>query len=276
MAKKASYKYYLERLEYRMFVLIKYLVQLLSGKSKNKSVVFVAGVQRSGTNMMMDVVERSFETDVYHERDSRAFDNYQMKPVEDIRRLYRGSRAPFFVIKTLCELQDLTKLMQEFAPAKAVWVLRDYNDVVNSMLVSFDHQAEQVRRIAKYRVSDGWLSRGMSDDTYDKVKSLVTENIDDTSAAALSWYFRNILFFEQGFDKDNRVLLVKYEDLVTDAETHFSQLFSFLGLKYSKRISSKVFSSSIRRREAPVINPEIARLCDSLSARFDQAIKEQA
>ena len=54
--------------------------------------LLVAGVQRSGTNMVMDVLERSLETDVYHERDPRAFDNYEMRPLEVIRGL--RARSP--------------------------------------------------------------------------------------------------------------------------------------------------------------------------------------
>ena len=277
MAKKSLTKHYLNQVEYKLFEIKKYIIQRVTASynKEEKPVVFVAGVQRSGTNMMMDVIERSYETDVYHERDIRAFDNYQMRPVAVIRELYNNSCAPVFVIKTLCELQDLTQLMHDFSPSKAVWVLRDYNDVVNSMLVSFNNQAEQVKRIAKYRTSDGWLSAGMSDETYSAIKELAHDGLDDASAAALSWYFRNILFFEQGFDRNVAIRLVKYERLVSNAETEFNKLFDFLNLKYSKRISSKVFSSSIRRKSVPVIEQPIRILCDKLTQRFETVLENQ-
>ena len=50
-----------------------------AGGGASRRYLFVGGVQRSGTNMLMDVLERSYETDVYHERDPRAFDGYQMR-----------------------------------------------------------------------------------------------------------------------------------------------------------------------------------------------------
>ncbi len=242
-------------------------------KTEEKNTVFVAGVQRSGTNMMMDVLERSWQTDVYHERDNRAFDNYQMRDLAVIKQLYSRSKAPHFIIKSLCELQDLTTLMAEFAPAKTVWVTRNYEDIVNSMLVSFNNQAKQVVALSHDREMAGWwLGKGMSNETFEIVQSFADDDLDNASAAALQWYFRSKLFFEQNFDKDSRVILVKYENLVTQPEFEFERIFSFLGLTFTARVSKKVFASSINRRSSPEINPEIRKLCDDIADKFQQLL----
>jgi hypothetical protein len=230
--------------------------------------VFVAGMQRSGTNMLMDVLERSRGTEVVHESDARAFDNYEMRPAPMIHQLAATSHAPVFVIKALCELDQLSRLMDEFSPAKTVWLVRDYNDAVSSALVSFSNFARQVGRIADDRDSDGWRGRGMSDATHARVRSLYTPDMDDATAAALIWYLRNVLYFEQQFERDERVLLAHYENLVTQPQLEFPRIFQFLGLHYTPFVSSQVFASSIRRREPPVIAPPVRELCDALSARF--------
>jgi hypothetical protein len=255
----------------RLMVARKNLRQRLAARrhKPRQCVAFIAGVQRSGTNMMMDVLERSAETDVYHERDRRAFDNYQMREPAVIRALLQSSNAPCFVIKSLCELQHLERLMDDFAPARAVWVLRDYRDVVNSMCVSFRNQGKQVKRIARDRDSDGWQGQGMSDATHEIVRARVHDDISDRSAAALIWYFRNQLFFDQGFDVDPRVLLVRYESLVTRPQAEFERIFAFLGLAYAPRHSRKVVPHSIRKAHEPEIEPSIRKLCDTMTARFD-------
>lgn len=239
------------------------------GRAAPPAVTFVAGVQRSGTNMLMDVLERSFATDVIHERDRRAFERFQMRDRAVIRSLVTGSRAPHFIIKSLCELQHLTGLMEDFAPARTLWIVRDYNDVVNSMRVSFGNQAKQVRRIAKDRDSDGWQGQGMSDATHALVRARVHEGIDDSSAAALIWFFRNQLFFDQGFDRDPRVLLVRYESLVTQPEPEFQRIFAFLDLPYRPWHSRKVVAHSIRKAREPEIEAPIRELCEAMTARFD-------
>jgi hypothetical protein len=269
--------YRIEQLARRLRIARKSVVQRLHARSNraHQRVAFVAGVQRSGTNMMMDVLERSDETDVYHEHDPRAFDNYQMRDLTVIRRLLQRSVAPCFVIKSLCELPELGSLMEEFRPAKTVWLTRHYDDVVNSMLVSFRNQANQVKRIARNRTSDGWLSRGLSDDTYAHLQDLVHPDISDASAAALIWYFRSVLYFEQGFDQDPRVTLVRYESLVAEPQREFARVFAFLGLNYSAYVSRKVFGNSVNRRLPLDIEAPIRELCDGLMLRFEAVAREQ-
>lgn len=275
--------YRLRQLSRRLLLLRKSVLQRLN-VDKNKlrqHVVFVAGVQRSGTNMLMDILERSVETDVYHERDARAFKDYQMRDIPVIERLIDDSRAPCFVIKALCELQDLHRLMDVFTPdiskpAKTLWVNRHYNDVVNSMLVSFRNQAEQVSRIARYRDSDGWLSEGISDETYHLIRELAHPELSNASAAALIWYFRSIQFYEQKLDNDPRVMLIQYENLVSDPCSEFRRISRFLGFNYTGDLTRKVHSASVRRRPPSVIDAPIMKLCDELTARFQMTAKKQA
>jgi hypothetical protein len=225
-------------------------------------------MQRSGTNMLMDVLERSRVTDVYHETDPRAFANYEMRELALIKRLVRKSPAPRVIIKALCELNSLRRLMGEFTPAKAVWIVRDYNDAVNSALVSFRNFAPQVSRIAQDRNSDDWRGRGMSDETHALVRKLYHPEMNEASAAAMQWYFRNILYFEQELDADPRVMLVSYESLVSEPQTCFPSIFQFLDMEYSPWISAKVFASSIRRRPQPEIDPAVRATCDALTQRL--------
>lgn len=49
----------------------------------------------------------------------------------------RLSPAQFFVIESLCELDRLPELLDEFAPAEAVWIMRDYHDTGGSAMRSF-------------------------------------------------------------------------------------------------------------------------------------------
>lgn len=263
-----------ERLDRTWLLARKKALCAVSAPRPPRGRVFVGGMQRSGTNLLMDVLERSFETDVFHEWDPRAFDNYRMREPAVIARLIAESRAPSFVIKALCELPRLPALMETFAPAKTVWIVRRYEDVVNSMLISFGNMAKQVRRIAGDRDSSGWLGEGMSDATHAVVRRLVHEEIDNASASALQWYFRNILFFELGFPHDARVLLVQYEQLVREPRREVERLFEFLGLDYSPRCVRRISARSVKRRPPPPIEPPVREVCDELWARFETALAE--
>ena len=258
----------LSRGERKLTLLAKSVRQRVSNAPEARSFVFVAGMQRSGTNMVMDVLERSLDSDVYHETDPRAFDKYEMRDRSVIRALADNSRAPFFVIKALCELDLLPSLMQDFSPARTLWIVRDVEDVVNSATRSFRNFPAQVGRIAQDRNAAQWRGRGMSDETHARVRELYHPDINEATAAAITWYFRNVLFFEHGFDRHPAVRAVCYERLVSEPDNQFREIFGFLGIPYSSRISSIVSASSIRKNPPPPIEPAVKALCDGLAERF--------
>ena len=249
-----------------------------SSPTASRRRVFVAGMQRSGTNMMMDLLERSLDTDVYHERDRRAFDNYQMRERATIQRLSEHSQADCFVIKALCELQQLSGLMADFAPARVVWLVRRYEDVVNSMQVSFRNMAKQAKRIAAGADPgvSGWLGEGMSAATHAHVRRVAHEDLSDASGAALQWYFRNVLAFDQGLHEHPDALFVGYEKLVADPERMTSRIFDFLELDHSSRITRWVHSRSVGRREPPVVDEPIRELCEALTQRMQPLVERDA
>jgi len=272
VAKNSLLSRAVNRFEYTLLLKEKSLIQnwrTMVDTSAEKQIVFVAGVQRSGTNMTMDVLERCFDTDLYHERDDRAFDKYEMRPYSVIRSLIEKSKASCVVFKALCELQYATKLLEEFAPAKMMWVYRDYHDVVNSHLVLWTGMPDSLKKIVNDRDSAGWRGRDISDELHALIKEYYYDDISNASACALFWYFRNKLFFEQKLEDDDRVMLISYNSMVTEPQKYFSKMFEFLGLDYTSRVSKKVFSSSVRKKQAPEIDPKISALCDSMMKQLD-------
>jgi Sulfotransferase family len=241
-----------------------------SHNSLPRQFLFVAGVQRSGTNMVMDLLEWSRWTAVFHETDRLAFDNYEMRPTEVILQLATQTHAPWFVIKSLCELDRIPALMDIFGPARVLWVLREFDDCANSAVRSFENFARQVRRLAVDEHPDDWRGRGMSDATRRVLRTFASDDLSETSAAALMWYYRNILFFERGLDKDPRVTLVRYEELVRTPNEVTREVFAWLGLPdWSPWIVRHVHARSARREVRADIDPGVRTLCDGLRARFD-------
>lgn len=243
---------------------------VFSGSGGVEKCVFVAGVQRSGTNMLMGILERSLSTDVYHESDPRAFDDYRMRDQEVIAGLLNRSPAPVFVIKALCELQDIRRLMQRFSPARTLWIYRDFHDVANSMIAAFPNVPSQVRQTAKSRERAGWPGEGLDDSTFKWLQEMVARDPDPHTYAALLWYIRSTLFFQQHLDNDHRLLLIRYEDLVTKPTEVFADVARFVDIPFTRRLLSRVHSRSIRRRDWPMLDPAVEAACGELLAQFDR------
>lgn len=273
MAADGIFERAVDRLQIAGYMRIKRAIQSVRySKKRNvtKRHIFVAGVQRSGTNMLMDLFDRSFETDVYHETDSRAFHKYDLRETEVLKSLVLRSTAPFFVVKTLADLDRLPALMEDFHPNRVVWIVRRYTDVVNSMLASFRTVPESVRRAAREGRAAGWCGRGMSEDTHALLKHHVGRGLNEPSLAALMWYLRNVLYFEQGLDRHPDVMIIRYEDLVTNPTEECLRVFDFTGLSFHPRVVRRVHAVSIGRRPLPQLDVQVAALCDSLQERFDR------
>jgi len=253
----------------RLYRLCKDVNHRLHARPAHRRHVFVAGVQRSGTNLLMQVLDRVWDTDVYHETDPRAFDRYEMRPQPVIDALIDRSRAPVFVIKSLCELQDLDGLMKRHPPAQTLWMLRGYEDVARSMLASFGNFVRQAHRLAENRESADWRGRGMSDATQTVLREAVANGLDEASAAALMWYYRNVLFFEQGFAVNSDVRVVRYEALLAEPRLECGRIADFLGLPLSPKAVAAISPGSGRPAGDLPISPLVRRYCDDLMRRFE-------
>ncbi|WP_296660177.1 sulfotransferase [Thiobacillus sp. 0-1251] len=230
--------------------------------------VFVAGMQRSGTNLLMDVLDASAATQVFHETDPRAFERYEMRDPAVIRQLALASPAPVFVIKALCELDQLPHLMATFRPAKTLWVVRDWRDSVNSAIRSFGNFVPQWQRLAHGDTSD-WRGRGMSPATRELLMALYRPDASEAEGAAIMWFYRNALFFEHQLAADPRVRVVFYEALVQNPMREVAAVYDFLELPgFNAAIAGRIHARSVRHRSPPDISPAVTALCDELLARF--------
>jgi len=230
--------------------------------------VFVAGMQRSGTNLLMDVLDASAASQVFHETDTRAFERYEMRDPAVIRRLVQASPAPVFVIKALCELDRIPSLMEAFGPAKTIWVVRDWRDSVNSAVRSFGNFVPQWQRLAHGDAND-WRGRGMSPATRELLLALYRPDASEAEGAAIMWFYRNVLFFEHQLALDPRVRVVFYEALVLNPMREVAAVYDFLGLRgFNAAIAARIHTRSVKHRSPPDIAPAVVALCDELLARF--------
>lgn len=260
------------RLERNLIAAGKRASQSLQGRrevGRPKQVVFVAGVHRSGTNMLMRILARSYRTEVFDETDPRAFQTFMMRERAVIHGLVDQARAPIVVVKALHEGHQLVSLLEEFAPAKAVWMFRHYDDMVNSHMVRWPGFKNEIDRIVEDPDSAAWRGRGMSAETLALVRRHHSPDMNVASAIALFWLYRNRLFFDQGFDRDARVLLLRYESLATDPGRHLPVLTDFLGIPATRLMRRVIRADSVRKQTAPEIAPDIRALCEDMRQRLE-------
>ena len=162
--------------------------------------------------------------------------------------------------------------MVNFQPAKTIWIVRGYPDVVASVLKAFGNMEKQVLSALKDDSTE-WPGQGMTDKTRDELMVMAEPGMGDASASAMLWYFRNVLFFDQKFESNKQVLLISYEALVSQPEAEVKKICHFIGIEYYARMIKGIFSSSINRRKQPDIDPQIRVLCDDLQLKFKKMLE---
>lgn len=240
-----------------------------------KRVVFLAGVPRSGTNLLMSVLDRNFHTAVFREGDPRAFEDFELRPPEVIRRLYHSAHAPLVVFKALLDAHDLRALGAVYTGPRFIWVFRHYDDVVNSNMRRWSH-GNYLDRLVADPAAAGWRGAGMTAQTLDTVRRHYHGGINQATAQALFWYYRSQLLFDQSLDRDPACHLIHYEAYVRAPEASTERLCRFLDVPYAPFMIRPVRTSSIGKDATPDIEPEVRRLCDGMYARLLDLVAEPA
>lgn len=249
--------------------------------SKNKKIAIIVGCQRSGTTMLSGIFEKDLqirnysEKSVLSERDPKRL---KLNPLPEVQSIIQKTHAPVVAMKPLVESQNTLQFLDFFENGKAIWVYRHYKDVAASNLKKFGTKngINNLRPLVNAEEGN-WRADNVSQKTRKIAQKYFSEDMAHADAAALFWYCRNILFFEQNLESHKRVLLCKYEDLVTEPKKIVGEIYSFLSIDGpSKRILSGIHAGSIMKGKDVSLNPEIENLCESLLNQINLVYQKQS
>jgi hypothetical protein len=239
--------------------------------------VFLVGVQRSGTNMIVRGLEAAPEFEVHNENDARAFERFLLRPLPVVRDVVNRSRHRYVLFKPLCDSHRTAELLDGFgtlSPARAIWAYRSMDGRVASALAKFgDVNLRVLRGIAAGEGATWWQAQGLSDETIGLLRSFDYDAMSPATASALFWYLRNRLFFDLGLDRRDDVALVSYDAVLADPEARMRRLCGFLAFDWRPELVAH-----IERRSAPPngsradIDPRVRSLGDELLQRMNEVV----
>jgi hypothetical protein len=236
--------------------------------------VFLVGLQRSGTNMLVRGLERSPEFEVRNENDRRAFDRFRLRPDPVIRSLVESSRHRFVLFKPLCDSHRVTELLDGLgtaSPGRAIWAYRGVDGRVRSAVAKFGPaNLVALREIATGRGSHLWQAGGLGPERIELIRSFDLDRMTPETAAALFWFLRNGLYFDLGLHERDDVWLGAYERFVASPEPTMRSLCGFLGFPFEDRLVAHVDAraASVARVD---VDPRVRELCDGLAERLERA-----
>jgi hypothetical protein len=237
--------------------------------------VFLVGVQRSGTNMVVRGLERSPQFAVHNENDRRLFVRYELRSLEKVRETTERSRSRFTLFKPLCDSHRTDQLLDSLGttmPARAIWAYRSMEGRVRSSLSKFrNHNLTVLSDIAAGRGLERWQAQGIAADTMALIRSFDWSAMSPASAAALFWYVRNRLLFDLDLNDRPDLVVVSYRELVKHPYESFEPVLNLLDLRYTPDLLAHIDAREGAGGPRPEldIDPRVHEVCDQLESRLD-------
>ncbi len=247
--------------------------------------VFLVGVQRSGTNMVVRGLERSPDVAVHNENDRKVFRRYELRGLDVVRDVVERSRARYTLFKPLCDSHRTDELLalDTTMPARAIWAYRGMEGRVRSSLSKFrDHNLTILADVAAGRSLDRWQAQGIRPDTMELIRSFDWERTSPASASALFWYVRNRLVFDLGLTDRSDLVVVSYRDLVRHPREAIEPVLNLLDLRFTDDLISHIDARETSYMSAPSpggsgsvratpldIDPRIRAVCADLEDQLD-------
>lgn len=251
--------------------------------------VFILGCQRSGTTICQNVFESSRLFAVFKEGNEKAMtDKWRLRSVDEIQRLIDVSKAKTLIFKPINDSQLALQLLNDFSGSRVIWIYRSFNDTVNSAVSKWGPaQRDMVVWIGEAlgrhagigdampdiekRPSFAVYAERLSDESCKRLVEWTRSPLTEQTGAAIMWYLRNELFFDQGLDTNDRALLINYENFAVNPDAELRRMCDFMGTKQLKSQAKNVHASSIGRGNVPPIDASVREACEQLFSRLHNA-----
>ncbi len=226
--------------------------------------------------MLLDRLRELPEIQCYGET-SIAFEHAYLKDDAYVCKLIDECKYPYIAFKPLTSSHEVASLLDLRPSARGIWVFRRAEDRANSAVAKFsDDNLDALRRIRSGEVVHTWHARGLSPESRELIAGFGRDDLDAYNAAGLIWLIRNRLYFEQGLDDRSDMLLVAYEDLVSEPDRILRGLCEFLGTEYVERMAAGIHARSVGKTQSR-LGAELTDLCgrayDSLYQQMESEWK---
>jgi hypothetical protein len=188
----------------------------------------------------------------------------RLNPLDDVERVLAGVAEEVCVIKPLVESQRAARLLERFPGSVGYWLFRHYREVASSMIQKWGPPvgAPHLLQVLDTSAVGNWRHEDVPADVRAVAQEHYSPDMRIEDAAALFWWVRNTLFFRQGLERNQRVLLLEYASMCSDpgyvdrALDHFEVPHAADGPFFSP--------SSLGKGHEMVLTPPVEELCDDL------------
>ncbi len=241
--------------------------------------LLIFGCQRSGTTALQHVFAADPNVVSFGEL-GLAFErwpyNHRLRSEQFIRRMTDLTAASMVVIKPLVESHRVGQLLDDLPRSRAVWMYRHYADVAASNLKRFgdDNGRSNVTRALAGDPRD-WRAQGLGDQEVEILAGFDFDALDNHDFAALFWWLRNQLFFDQNLVAEDRLRMCSYRDLVLEPQETIDAMYELAGVEPLRPgAGGGIHRTSVDKGKHTPLDPQVRELCEAMWELLEKSHQE--
>ncbi|MGL4744651.1 MAG: hypothetical protein ACRCXL_09745 [Dermatophilaceae bacterium] len=240
--------------------------------------VYVVGLQRSGTNMLLRGLDAAPEIDARGENDRVLFDRFRLRGSDVLADTVAVSRHQRVLLKPICDSHRIDRLLDDPAlpGGMALWVVRDVVQRARSEVAKFGPaNLIALRDIAAGRGELRWQGERLPESSVELVRSFDTDTMTPHTAAVVFWVVRNHLVFDLGLDQRPDVRVVSYDHFAAEPAATMRQICEFLEFPFDPALCAHVTPRATHGDTPLDIDPRALAAARDLDTRLTSLRERQ-
>lgn len=230
-----------------------------------QAVIWIFGCQRSGTTFLENIFRHDLDSVVFGEFSELAIakDRTVLKQNDQLKNIVLSNNAKYAVIRPLFESDRIEELLNIHPNSIGIWMYRDFEAVVDSMLRKWDDQFFLISKKNETNDNGKWRLEELAVEIQNEKKEPYEQYIS-------YWKSRNKIPFKFPDLINNKLLLINYSDLTDNPEKIISGIFQSVGID-SKLINYKPDIRKPRTKSTDfLIHTDLKEECDELMSKLNQ------
>lgn len=202
-------------------------------------VIWIFGCQRSGTTFLEKIFRHDLDSEVFGEFSELTIAERKtvLRKPEELVKIVSSKNAKYAVIRPLFESDRALALMDLFPNSVGVWMFRNCEAVVNSMVNKWDDKFFSISKKVESDQNNFWRLEKVLQPLINEISH---EKLNDVYAKY--WVIRNTIPLEKKLIEDPRILFLEYNQLAMNPKESIKTV-----LNHTKKINIwKGFKSNAR------------------------------
>ncbi len=254
---------------------IKPFLQKLYFHQRTENRLLILGCQRSGTTLLSKLFDEVFSCAVYGEYSAFSNqDTYRLRlnDLSSVVEALENIKIPTVILKPLVESQNANVLLESIPQSSVIWMYRNPFEVASSSINKFGIHEGAINKIRPLYDSEfaknpwtTWLTEKVNPEHIEHFRPYFDLAMNPNDAAMIFWYLRNVQYFENSLQGNERVMLLNYEQLLLHGKEISAKISRFLGRKIDLNVAK------VERQTAALelnVDSAIQSKCFELYERF--------